>query len=152
MKDPQRLVNVLVRGSYDGVRMQIADTDYAAPTIEWLESVAKRYHRIMRFLKITRWLKHFDCDDHASCFRLLCHLTYARTKIEGKRPEGVAVGEIWYVQDGGSGHAINTALVDKGNGTFDRIYIEPQAAAFKGKLKILKLSEKELKSRFHGRF
>jgi hypothetical protein len=85
------------------------------------------------------WDATFDCDDFARLFCALLQLAHFRNKRTNE--EGVAVGEIHYMQDTGGGHAIVCAFTDEG-----RIFIEPQTGLE------MKLSNNEIASIFLARF
>lgn len=120
-----------------------ADRDYAEVKLSYL--LGKYYSYFKTFLFGNRdespivWSPKFDCDDFARLFCALLMLAHFQSM--GSAEEGVAVGEIHYVQTGGGGHAIVCAFTDQG-----RKFIEPQTGA------ILNLTNEEIASIFFARF
>ncbi len=85
------------------------------------------------------WAPKFDCDDFARLFCALIMLAHFQS--QGSAAEGVAVGEIHFIQRTGGGHAIVCAFTDQG-----RKFIEPQTGT------ILNLTDEEIASIFFARF
>jgi len=90
-----------------------ADAVYAVPTKKWLLKVA-RIHAKRR----GQWRKAFDCDDFAMSLKLKAQELHAEVSTE---VDGLAVGVMFYMQDGSGGHAINWAVNKSG-----LYFVEPQ--------------------------
>jgi len=123
--------------------IQAADKDYAKPTQRYLQG--KFYKAFREYLnevaELGYWVaENWDCDDWAAEFR--CHASKCHARTRRNSGEGIAVGEVWYTQKKGGGHAINIAIVG-GNKV---IFIEPQTG------KILRLTEGEKCSAWFVRF
>lgn len=121
----------------------IADRDYSEVTRSYLLGAYYSWFKTFLFggsndVPIT-WHISFDCDDFARLFCALLQL--AHYKNAGSNTEGVAVGEVHYIRESGSGHAIVCAYTDVG-----RIFIEPQTG------QQIYLSNEEVASIFFVRF
>jgi hypothetical protein len=121
-------------------RFLITDSDYALPTSKFLLGQFYTFYQAWAWENnLSKWKKKWDCDNFSSLyyvFAQICHVT------AGERPEeGIAVGEMFYLQDKGGGHAVNLAMTEKGI-----IIIEPQNGTE------IKLSDKEKLSCWAIRF
>lgn len=98
----------------------LCDLTYAKPTFRWLSSTFYPWfweHRTNLGLK--NWTRKNDCDNFARAYAQAAADAHALTS--GNELEGLAVGEFWYHQAKGGGHAIVIAWTDLG-----RVFIEPQ--------------------------
>lgn len=116
------------------------DGVYNMPTSKWLEEeYIPFYIGVLKELDLYEWTEKFDCDNFASLFRALAHISHRKSNGNG---EGLAVAEIHYTAAGTNGvygdHAINMAYTDEG-----WVFIEPQNGSMK------KLTEAEQKSIFY---
>lgn len=127
-------------------RAVLADTDYACPTLRWLQGPFWDSFQADRWAKGLRvWERKNDCDNFARAYAQHaqdCHALSRRTQDADSSTEGLAVGEIFYTQEkSGGGHAIVCAFTDAG-----RLFIEPQNGL------TLALTEREIDSIFFVRF
>lgn len=85
-------------------------------------------------LGVSVWDKKWDCDDFSSFFRSLAQICHRKSKGSA---EGIAIGEIYYHQDGDNegNHAINVIFLENGP-----IFFEPQSGL------PVKLSAEEMNS------
>ena len=85
-------------------------------------------------LGVSVWDNKWDCEDFASFFKSMAQVCH---KKSSGTAEGLAIGEIYYHQDGdGEGnHAINVIFTENGP-----IFFEPQQGL------PVKLSDTEIKS------
>lgn len=117
----------------------VTDKDYARPTTNYL--LGKYYDFYRQWLiehKLYTWKDRWDCDNFSSTFYVFAQMCH----IKSSRPEqGIAVGEMFFMQDSGGGHAVNLAITEKGV-----IIIEPQDG------KEIFLSENELENTHLIRF
>jgi hypothetical protein len=120
-----------------------ADRDYAEVKLSYLTGSFYSYFKNFLFGNSSEspivWAPKFDCDDFARLFCALLMLGHFQS--QGSAAEGVAVGEIHFIQRTGSGHAIVCAFTEQG-----RKFIEPQTGA------ILQLTDEEIASIFFVRF
>ena len=97
----------------------VTDADYARPMSSYL--LGKYYDFYLQWLtehKLDVWKDRWDCDNFASTYYVFAQMCH----VKSKRPEqGIAVGELFYYQDAGGGHAVNCAITEKGF-----MMIEPQ--------------------------
>lgn len=116
-----------------------SDETYAIPTRRWLleDFWAWFYERRLE-LGLMKWTRNNDCDNFARAYAQYAADCHALTSDQ---TEGLAVGEFYYRQASGGGHAIVIALTDVGV-----IYIEPQTG------KQLELTQEEIGSCFFVRF
>jgi hypothetical protein len=93
-----------------------------------------------------------NCDDYAARYRVGAQILNTRRVWKNvlkqmvgmvTQPLPVAVGEVWYKQNAGGGHAINCAFIGSRP---DFVFIEPQTQ------KIVELSNSEIRSIFFVRF
>lgn len=127
-------------------RVFSADRDYGLATLAYLLGAFYRWFKDEMFRVVgNEWNKRFDCDDFARFFAAWAALANRIAKKVGGHPEGLAVGECWFVQDTGGGHAINIALTEIGD-VLTVVFIEPQNG------KRLELSETERHSIFLVKF
>jgi hypothetical protein len=97
----------------------ITDGDYGRPTTDYL--TGKFYEFYSGWLSdhnLSQWRSTWDCDNFSSTYYVFCQMCHAKAD---RKEEGIAVGELFYKQDAGGGHAINLAVTEKGI-----IIIEPQ--------------------------
>lgn len=127
-------------------RVFSADRAYALATLGYLLGAFYRWFKDEMFRVVgNEWNKRFDCDDFARFFAAWAALANRiADKAEG-HPEGLAVGECWFKQDSGGGHAINIALTEIDE-ALAVVFIEPQNG------KRLALSQSECHSIFYVRF
>ena len=97
-----------------------ADLDYATPTLRWLLGPFWNHFRARRGA-LGKWTAKNDCDNFARAYAQDAQDSHALSK--GSEAQALAVGEIFYVQDSGGGHAINAAFVDNPPRL---VFIEPQ--------------------------
>jgi hypothetical protein len=120
----------------------VADRTYAPVKKKYLlENFYDWYRKFMFSQDVIKWDSRFDCDDFAALYRSLIQLAHFQAK--GNNDEGVAVGEVFFWQEGNpdKGHAINCGMTEEG-----LIFFEPQTG------KQLHLSNEELASIFFVRF
>jgi hypothetical protein len=129
-------------------QMNIADSDYAVPSLSYLvDEFCPFYRKELKRLGLGVWEPQWDCDDFA--WQFYTQIRWAHYRTKQSMAEGVSVGVCYYMagaraEDGtGGGHAINFAVV--GDAT-DRqlVFIEPQYAGVQDP--ILNLNDHELKS------
>lgn len=106
-------------------RFSIVDRLYAMPTRTFLlGAFSGALLSFQTFFKVLKWTEEAnDCDDFA---RLAAGFAQVLHYLTPGRPTAtaLAVGELWYVQDSGGGHAINIAVC--GHGPDDVVCYEPQ--------------------------
>lgn len=113
------LTKLVKSQGYTKAELFITDADYARPTTNYL--LGKFYDFYRQWLSehnLDVWKDRWDCDNFSSTFYVfsqMCHFKSARPE------QGIAVGELFYYQDAGGGHAVNCAVTEKGF-----ILIEPQ--------------------------
>lgn len=103
-------------------RSQISDGSYNITTLEWI--IQKFYPFFVKKLEelgVSVWDEKWDCDDFSSFFRSLAQICHRKSKGTA---EGIAIGEIYYRQDGDNvgNHAINVIFLENGP-----IFFEPQS-------------------------
>lgn len=103
-------------------RSQISDGSYNITTLEWI--IQKFYPFFVKKLEelgVSVWDEKWDCDDFSSFFRSLAQICHRKSKGTA---EGIAIGEIYYHQDGDNegNHAINVIFLENGP-----IFFEPQS-------------------------
>ena len=117
----------------------ISDVDYFCPSYDMVkDELFPKYWQWMSYLKWTKWVHKWDCDNFADSFKLFC-CGYYQQVIESEA-NGIAIGVIYYVanskaEDGLSGaHAINIVyLQDQQNdnpNNFKLLFVEPQNGTF----------------------
>lgn len=102
-------------------RSQISDGSYNITTLEWI--IQKFYPFFVKKLEelgVSVWDEKWDCDDFSSFFRSLAQICHRKSKGTA---EGIAIGEVYYHQDGDNmgNHAINVIFSESGP-----IFFEPQ--------------------------
>lgn len=123
---------------------KIGDKDYDCPTKKWLKNYYVEH--FLKFLQrhgLTEWKQHWDCDSFAGLYRAGADLEHAKETMLQKA-QGIAVGEIWYMDKKLGPHSINVAITK--NHKPDITFIEPQTGEF------VILTKKEQRSIFHVRF
>ena len=89
-------------------KFSVVDRRYALPTRNFLESAfSAALWSVQSFFDVLRWSEEAnDCDDFA---RLAAAFGQILHYLTPNRPPAtaLAIGELWFVQDSGSGHAIN---------------------------------------------
>lgn len=130
---------LLLSEGFKNAQTFVSDSNYARPTSTYL--LGKFYSFYKEWLaehNLLVWKDRWDCDNFASTYYVFCQMCH----FKSKRPEqGIAVGELFFLQDSGGGHAVNCAVTEKG-----LVIIEPQTG------EILRLSETEKKNTFMIRF
>lgn len=103
-------------------KSQISDSSYNVTTLEWLmEKFYPFFVKKLEELGVSVWDERWDCDDFSSFFRSLAQICHR--KSSKATAEGIAIGEIYYQQDGDNeeNHAINVIFLENGP-----IFFEPQ--------------------------
>ena len=119
--------------------MLITDANYARPTTAWLTGKFNDYFRNWLFQNdLLKWAENFDCDNFSSFYYSFAQACHTKSN---RKEQGIAVGEMFYRQNGTGGHAINVAITEKGV-----IYIEPQTG------QQIKLTDVEKQSCWSVRF
>jgi len=135
-----RFIHVNVVTELPSAKIFITDKDYALPSRNWLEGSFYKFFSNWLFSQaLHKWNEQFDCDNFASLYYNFAQIYHYKT--QEKLEQGLAVGEMFYRQDSGGGHAINIAVDNSGV-----FFIEPQ----NGKIK--KLSHDEKNSCWFVRF
>jgi len=67
---------------------------------------------------VLKWNSDFDCNQFSLAYHSFSQITY---NSERKTGQSIAIGEVYYLKNGLTGHAVNFAIVDRGV-----IFIEPQ--------------------------
>ncbi len=103
----------------------LADRAYALPTRRWmLGPFADALRRLQFEFRVNKWTaEDNDCDDFARLAAAFAQVLHANTP-DRPAATALAVGELWYVQDGGAGHAIVFAIC--GPSVEDVLFFEPQ--------------------------
>lgn len=133
----------ILRKRFPKASIKVVDKNYAHPSIDWL---VNDFHNslFMNWLfenKLEKWKPDFDCDNFSFLYYSFAQICHRKTKQylnENKKPQGLSVGIMFYIQDKSGGHAINFVVTKSG----EIIPIEPQ----NGKVK--ELSNSELQSCF----
>lgn len=103
----------------------ISDRAYAMPTRNFITSAfSYALLAFQKFFGLLGWTEEAnDCDDFARLAAAFAQILHFLTP---GRPLGtaLAVGEFWYLQDSGGGHAINVAIC--GHELSDVVFYEPQ--------------------------
>lgn len=103
-------------------RVVAPDLDYALPTRAWLGGPFWESFKADRWAKgVTTWERKNDCDNFARAYAQ--HAQDCHAVSRGSQKEGLAVGEFFYTQATGGGHAINVAFADDATRP---LFIEPQ--------------------------
>jgi len=115
----QEMHAMLKAQGFENAQLFVTDGDYARPTANYLTGKFYEFYRNwLSDHNLVTWKDRWDCDNFSSTyyvFSQMCH-------FKSKRPEqGIAVGELFYMQDSGGGHAVNCAVTEKGF-----VVIEPQ--------------------------
>jgi hypothetical protein len=135
--------------------VHVPDREYDCPTKSWL--LEKEYWKWFRDKQYKLGVQTFvnecnDCDDYSSRYRVGAQILNTRRVWKNvlkqmvgmvTQPLPIAVGEVWYKQNAGGGHAINCAFIGSRP---DFVFIEPQTQ------KIVELSNSEIRSIFFVRF
>lgn len=119
-------------------KSQVSDKDYNVASLKWLmEKFYPFYVKKLEELGVSVWDSKWDCDDFSSFFRSLAQICH---KKSSGTAEGIAIGEIYYHQDGDNegNHAINVIF-----GETSPIFFEPQQGLPK------KLSAAEMNSIYY---
>lgn len=106
-------------------RFSIVDRLYAMPTRNFIEGAFSwALKSFQAFFRVLNWSEEAnDCDDFARLAAAFAQILHYLTP--GRPPAtALAVGELWYVQDSGDGHAINIAVC--GMEPTDVVCYEPQ--------------------------
>ena len=104
---------------FKNAKLFISDGTYARPTTSYL--TGKFYEFYTAWLSdhnFSQWRATWDCDNFASTYYVFAQMCHAKA---ARKEEGISVGELFYRQDTGGGHAINLAITEKGV-----VIIEPQ--------------------------
>jgi hypothetical protein len=102
-------------------KSQISDSGYNAPSLKWvMEKFYPFFVKKLDELGVSVWDEKWDCEDFSSFFRNLAQICHRKSKGSA---EGIAIGEIYYRQDGDNAgnHAINVIFLENGP-----IFFEPQ--------------------------
>ena len=102
-------------------KSQIGDKEYNIPTLKWtMEKFYPFYVKKLEELGVSVWDNKWDCEDFSSFFKSLAQICHRKSKGSA---EGIAIGEIYYHQDGDNegNHAINVIFLENGP-----IFFEPQ--------------------------
>jgi hypothetical protein len=104
---------------FKNAQIFVTDSDYARPMTSYLTGKFNEFYRQwLTDHNLDVWKDRWDCDNFSSTYYVFCQMCH----FKSKRPEqGIAVGELFYIQDSGGGHAVNCAITEKGF-----IMIEPQ--------------------------
>lgn len=102
----------------------ISDIEYNLPSKNWiLNEFSKSFLTFLKFLNVDDYNpENNDCDDFARLAASLAQILHHRTSPAVKT--GLTVGEFWYRQDIGGGHAINFIIYL--DGTPKIMFFEPQ--------------------------
>ncbi|HEY1109137.1 MAG TPA: hypothetical protein VGE76_10910 [Opitutaceae bacterium] len=108
--------------AFPDCRVVAPDEGYAVPTRDWLLGPFWAWFQKDRWARgLTKWERRNDCDNFARAYAQAAQDCHALSN--GSDQEGVAVGEFFYTQAKGGGHAIVAAFVDS---PARLIFIEPQ--------------------------
>ena len=109
-------MNIVIAGTFykSEPMVQIADRSYAVPSKKWMLGMARQHA-----FHLGQWHNKFDCDDFAFSLKIEAQKLHKSGKGS---VDGLALGVLFYKQDGSGGHAINFAI-SKGAVYF----IEPQS-------------------------
>lgn len=101
----------LVEAGFKSPNWSIADRKYAMPTRNFiLGAFSAALWTFQAFFKILNWTEEAnDCDDFARISAGFAQILHFLTP--GRPPAtALALGEFWYLQDAGGGHAINIGV------------------------------------------
>lgn len=119
------MLTLAVAGYDAGPGWNVPDRRYAMPTRNFIEGAfSSALWSFQGFFAVLRWHEEAnDCDDFA---RIAAGFAQILHFLTPDRPPAtaLAVGELWYVKDDGSGHAINIAVC--GPAVSDVVTYEPQ--------------------------
>lgn len=103
----------------------LADRAYAMPTRQWmLGPFAEALARLQFEFGVNKWTaEDNDCDDFSRLAAAFAQVLHVNTPGH-PAATALALGELWYVQDNGEGHAIVFALC--GPLPEDVLFFEPQ--------------------------
>lgn len=138
----EQLQAYLWQAGYETGTWSCADRQYVMPTRDFLTGAfAAALWSFLTFFKLTTWIEEsHDCDDFARLASAFAQILHVLTP--GRPPAtALALGEFWYMQDSGGGHAINIVLIDE-----EVVTYEPQTR------RVVELSDTEKKSGMHTRF
>jgi len=96
---------------FESQNWSIADRRYAMPTRGFIMGAfSKALWTLQAFFKVLNWTEDAnDCDDFARLAASFAQILHFLTP--GRPPaSALAVGEFWFVQDDGTGHAIDLAV------------------------------------------
>ena len=116
MSDPKTLSGfelqmMLADAGFESQNWSIADRRYAMATRGFIMGLfSKALWSFQAFFKVLNWTEDAnDCDDFARLSAAFAQILHFLTP--GRPPAtALAVAEFWFVQDDGSGHAINLAI------------------------------------------
>lgn len=136
------MLAVALQSHFPHTRVIAPDTDYAVPTLRYLRGAFWDSFQRDRWGKgLKAWRRRNDCDNFARAYAQ--HAQDCHAISSGNESEGLAVGEFFYTQTAGTGHAIIVAFVDDDH---RRVFIEPQTG------QEVQLTEAEIASCFFVRF
>ena len=121
------------------------DRSYWCPDKKWLKKLKNRAWKDRVKKTLMFWKDYNDCDNHSLNFLAEAMDLYAGNPMspDAKSP---AVGECFYQQDKGGGHAINF-VYEHVDGLIVRRFIEPQRIAMPFFTDIfMELSDNEINS------
>jgi len=134
----QQQITVLFMSTYR-IAPVLADESYRQVKKAAIKSHWNKYKQELFNKGVANWDNSFDCNRFTLYFQAFSQIEYFKTSNGSN--SSVAIGEVFYLKDGISGHAINCALTDSG-----LIFIEPQTG------QVLNLTKKELDSIFFVKF
>lgn len=141
------LVELLFSLGIDTQYPLIADEEYAIPSKSWILGEFSRAFLETKVALVGRYIPdEWDCDDFARLCAAYAGILHHRTRNKLKKNQGFALGEFWYIQSKGGGHAINI-VVDRDLNDQPLVYFyEPQTTT------IMFLDKEEIRSCFMVRF
>lgn len=151
MMRPGEIVNMFNSVGAYKANMNIADSGYAVPNLDYLvNEFCPFYRQELVRMGLGTWEPQWDCDDFA--WQFYTQIRWAHYRTKESMAEGIAVGVVYFMsgaraEDGsGGGHAINFAVV--GDSEERRlVFIEPQFAGLESRPNpVIPLNEHELKS------
>lgn len=119
-------------------KSQISDRTFNITSLRWImEKFYPFFVKKLSELGVSVWDNKWDCEDFTSFFKSMAQVCHRNSNGTA---EGLAIGEIYYHQDGASGenHAINVIFTENGP-----IFFEPQQGL------PVKLSDSEIKSIYY---
>lgn len=111
----------------------VSDESYAVVSSAWLGQFYKRWRADLSRQGVVKWDSRFDCNRFVASFCATAQMEFFRNTFHSRvQAQALAVGELWYTQDGVGPHAVVVAITEEGT-----VFFEPQT----GEILTLRITE-----------